>query len=297
VNQSLIVVLETPNLITAIQAFSMALATCLWFLVMERPALQAMPIGKLSRWLVVAVLFAVYQLLNHWVYATCSLSERTVFTNLSPLISLALERLVMPAALKPQVSFGGKMALSLMVVGSVLFSIQNPSFTVEGIGTAMLLLLGTVPYRLAQRHMLAEGQEIPLTVLACIDGLVLAVPSSIISASRHTHFWSLYESSEASIFFMLVLSITTFIGLHISGLAMLRLGSATTYLVFSNIAGLVTIGLGILFFGDRALGTTLACIGLLANVASGIWYSAEVRLADQATNAFSEPKLEPKESK
>lgn len=280
VNQSLTAILEAPNIITVIQAFSMTIMT-LVFSFSERSALRMIPVAKFTKWLIVAFFFALYQVMNHWVYYSCSLSERTVFTNLSPLITLAIERLVMPAAQKPSITLGAKWALSLMVIGSVLFSIQTPDFTLSGIGIAGLLLLTTVPYRLAQRHLLADGPELPLAALACIDGFMLAFTSALLSMYRNVHwkwFWNLKVASlETSVVFMLALSIFTFVGLHISGLAMLRIGSATTFLVYSNIASLVTVALGICFFGDNAVGTSLAWLGLAANVGSGIWYSIEVQ--------------------
>lgn len=285
VNQSLTLILEAPNAISAIQGFSMSVATCIWIWFVDWSAVRAIPLSNLTNWWGVAVFFAVYQLVNHLVYATCSLSERTVITNLTPLVSLGLERLVMPVGLKPSITFSSKLALGLMVIGAVLFSLQSPDFSIKGISIALLLLITMVPYRIAQRQFLAGGPSIPLATLACIDGFVLGVPSVIISIVRNVHFWNVVETStEIPVSIMLVLSIMTFVGLHISGLAMLRIGSATTYLVFSNIASLVTIFLGIVFFGDHALATTLACIGLFANVASGIWYSAEVQaraLAEQ----------------
>merc|ERR1719201_912578 len=115
--------------------------------------------------------------MNHLAYAICSLSERTVITNLSPLIVLAMESLMFSETLRPRVSFQGKLALALMVVGALLFSIQSPSFSLNGLAIAAVLLLATVPYRLAQRQFLAEAPEFHLTVLACIDGLALGVPS------------------------------------------------------------------------------------------------------------------------
>merc|ERR1719215_417628 len=146
----------------------------------------------------------------------CSLSERTVITSLSPLVVLALERLIFSEAMKPMVTFHGKIALALMVVGAMLFSIQSPSFTIDGLGIATVLLLTMVPYRLAQRKFLAEGPAVPLSVLACIEGVMLGVPALSVSAVRNGHLWTNPDAfMETSIFFMLVLSILTFAGLHV----------------------------------------------------------------------------------
>merc|ERR1712125_29812 len=57
-----------------------------------------------------------------------------------------------------------------------------------------------------------------------------------------------------------------------------RTGSATIYLVFSNIASLFTIAFGIIFIGDSALdggSTVWTSIGLTASVASSVWYSVQ----------------------
>merc|ERR1719491_1213058 len=100
------------------------------------------------------------------------------------------------------------------------------------------------------------------------------------SARRHVNFASLIEAlGELPVLLVLLLSVATFTFTHLCSLAMLRAGSATTYLVFQNIASLATVTLGICFFGDRVLGTPLACVGLLANLGSGVWYSFEATLA------------------
>jgi multidrug transporter EmrE-like cation transporter len=274
VNQSLVIALESPTGVTVMQALSMAISLVLWSAWEHRSQVYTIGFHWLPFWCGVAVLFALFQIVNHVVYAECSLSERTVLTNLAPVILLVLERLFMPIGLKPSVSFGGKFALTLMVAGAVLFSFQVPTFTARGIGVGMLLLVVSVPYRFAQRHFLADGPALPLAVLACIDGSILVLPSLTISLAENFRFWSRYDTwMEPPILLMLFLSMATFIWQHLCTLAMLRLGSATTYLVFQNIASLITVACGIFFFGDQALATPLACLGLVANVGSGMWYS------------------------
>jgi len=284
VNQSLTLVLRAPNAITAIQAFMMFMGALIWASSLNWAEVHGNHLLSITRWFGVGVLFSIYQLMNHWSYAVCSLSERTVITNLSPLIVLALETVMFRGSdFKPAVPCRGKIALTLMLVGAFLFSIQSPSFTRHGLAVAILLLLVTVPYRLAQRHLLTRliPASFPLTALTCLDGFVLGVPSFSISTLRHIQEPIDYQAFlELPVVFMLLLSIGTFIGLHVCSLAMLRSGSATTYLVFSNIASLGTVALGIMFFGDQALGTALACVGLVTNVGSGVWYSAEAQSMD-----------------
>lgn len=280
VNQSLTLILMAPNAITAIQALAMGIGALVYSIWANWPDLrvESHQVLKASSWLGVAAFFSLYQIMNHVAYAFCSLSERTVIGSLAPLLVLALERVCFSDAIKPVVTFNAKIALVLMVVGAMLFSIQSPSFSIDGLGTAALLLLSQLPYRLSQRKFLAEGPPVPISMLTCIDGFMLGIPALTISAARNGYLWTDFGAFlETSIVFMLFLSIVTFAGLHVCTLAMLRLGSATSYLVFSNVAALGTITLGICFFGDAALGTTLACMGLATNVASGMWYSVEVQ--------------------
>jgi hypothetical protein len=275
VNQSLIMIIEAPYTVSCVHAYCMAFALGLWMVIIDPPNFQKMPVCKLSYWLIVAVLFAIYQLVNHVVYSTCTLSERIVFQNLCPLVSLLCEKLLMPMTLKPLSSFSGKMALALMLVGAILFSLQNPTFSLRGVAMASTLVFTQIPYRLAQRSFLGDGAEFPITLLVFLDGLVLSFPSTAIAAARMNYFRNMDRFlSELSVSIMLVLSIITFVGQHICTLAMLRLGSATNYLVLQSIAGLMTISMGIIFFGDRVLATPLACIGLSANLACGVWYAA-----------------------
>lgn len=275
VNQSLIMVMEAPYTVSCIHAYCTAVSLGLWLAFADPPDISKMPLCKLSYWLIVALLFTIYQLVNHVVYSTCSLSERTVFLNLCPLVSLLCENMTMPTSLRPSSSFGGKMALVLMLIGAILFSLQNPSFSLRGVAMASTLVLTNIPYRLAQRHFLGDSKGFSIALLVFLDGIVFAFPSTAIAAARNNYFSSLDSFlDELPVMIMLLLSILTFIGQHMCTLAMLRLGSATSYLVLQNIAGLMTIAMGIVFFGDRVLATPLACIGLSANVASGLWYSA-----------------------
>lgn len=279
VNQSLALILEAPHAITAMQAIAMCFGCFFWSLCANWSELNIElfhHVSKVRCWVPVAVSFAIFQIVNHIVYAKCSLSERSVVISLCPLVMLITERLIFSESIKPVVSFNGKVALGLMVVGAVLFSIQSPSFTLRGVGVATCLLFTTVPYRLGARKFLVEGPMVPISVLVCIDGLVVGVSAFLFSAATNDHLWTEIELLlDPSVMFMLFLSVVTLAGAHISSLAMLRCSSATSYQVFQTTASFVTIIASIMFFGDRAIGTPLASIGIVTNIASGIWYAVD----------------------
>lgn len=281
VNQSLAVIMDSPNGITAIQSCIMAISIGIWFLIFDYRAVSAVDIKPLSMWLVVSLFFALHQVLGHQVSYHCSLSEGIVFLNLCPPCALLVEMFMMPKALQPIVSFKGKIALCLVVIGAILFSIQHPRFTTTGMLVASGLVAVSVPYRLLQRRFLGAVSPIPVSILGSLDGMVLIVPSIVLAKSQHENFVAKCISwfSEPSVIVMLILSMLTFIGGHIGSLNLLRRNSATTCLVVNNMANFITAFLGVYFFADNVTGTPLVFMGLAVSLLSGLWYAWEAQPA------------------
>ena len=70
------------------------------------------------------------------------------------------------------------MALITMAFGAVLFSLQYPDFSPNGLRSAGLLVALVLPYRLLQRMLLADCQDAPAALLCAFDGLLLTVPAT-----------------------------------------------------------------------------------------------------------------------
>lgn len=281
VNQSLSVLMNSPAAITAIQTASLTVVTAVWTMVSEarKPVLSQKMLRPLAKWAIAAALFATYQLVNHFVSYLCSLSERTVFLNLCPLLSMACEATILPRKMQAEVSFSSKMALSSMVLGALLFSLQYPDFTANGMLAACLLIAVMMPYRLVQRWLLVECVELPVQVLACYDGLMCLVPSLAMSVASQNEFGKSWDQwlSNPSIAIMVALSWMTFTGGHISSLMMLRESSATNLLVFGNIANFAVVLLGIMYFGDKVVQSPMVFFGIIISLSSGVWYAVEVQ--------------------
>lgn len=274
VNQSLSALMNAPFAITGIQACSMTIITGAWVLsTCPRPAPGRSWLWPLFRWSSVAIMFTVYQLLNHLVSYYCSLSERTIFLNLCPLAAMAVES-IMPSTVRKEVSWTSKMALFSMAFGAILFGLQYPDFSNEGVRAVSMLVAIIIPYRLLQRWCLADCGDIPVAALAFYDGLFLAIPSSMISA-HNINFWAAWEIwfKTPSISLMLLLSWITFTAGHICALLLLRQSSATTFLVFHNIANFVVVFEGIMFFGDQVMQAPLVFSGIIISLCGGVWYS------------------------
>merc|ERR1719507_1203302 len=92
----------SPMAITAIQALGCFIGTGLWTACLQNreSLLSSKPWTALTRWMPAALAFVAYQLVNHEVSYACSLSERVVFMNLTPVITFMLEMVIMPPHLR-----------------------------------------------------------------------------------------------------------------------------------------------------------------------------------------------------
>jgi hypothetical protein len=281
VNQSLAAMMASPMAITSIQAFSMVVLTGGWIFVQElrAPVRSWSLVRPLAMWLLVAFMFTWFQVVNHLVSYLCSLSERTVFLNLCPVVSMFVERTLYPQHLKVEYSFNAKMALSSMVFGAAIFGIQFPQFSRSGVAAACLLIVAVVPYRLVQRRLLSVCTEVPIPWLACFDAIVLLPSSTWMSVVHHRKYWQFWDMwlNDSSISLMIILSLLAFTGNHVCTLLLLKVNTATTTMVFQNLACFVEVGCGILFFGDQVLGNPLVFAGLSICLLGGFWYAIEVQ--------------------
>lgn len=277
VNQALSVVMDAPNAITSIQSTCMALLLGFWSLAAERDSMFVSNLQRLTPWLAVALAFVLYQIVNHLVSYWCSLSERVVVTNLCPVFSMILEATVMPSRLQVQSSIGKRCSLGCMLCGALCFGAAYSNFSREGIAAASILVFVTVPYRLVQRRCLVDALSVPVPLLAGLDGLFLAIPSSVIASTQLENYSAslIAWGSNGTIMPMLALSVGAFTGTHVCGLLLLRVGSATSYLVFHNFANFLVVFLGIMFFKDGVLGSPTAMVGLIMSLCGGLWYALE----------------------
>merc|ERR1719356_402006 len=166
VNESLSALMGAPMSITAFQALGLALLTGVWSFVKELvyPFMSREVLQSLWKWTLVAVLFTVFQLINHLVFVYCSLTERAVFYCITPLAMVAAEHVFLPLNIKARVSFNSKLAMSGMMLGAGLFAVQYPDFTGVGVLSVMGMVVAVVPYRLFMRWNLAGCMVAPLAV-------------------------------------------------------------------------------------------------------------------------------------
>lgn len=294
VNQTLEIITGSPLGVTAVQSLMMVVFTGAWFISKDQDVIsQEGGLRQYGSWVSVAVLFSVYQLFNHLVSFHCTLSERTLFNNLCPVVTFILEAVAMPQTLKPKTSLGVKVSMIAMVVGAVVFSCQSEAFTAEGVSSASLMVFTVVAYRITQRCFLSTGRFQSLAFLSCIDGSICFLAATLpmltgdMAFIRNIDVWV----TNRSILALLLVSSLTFTSQHVVSLAMLRIGSATAYLVFMSLAGFIEVALGIIYFGDDVFSSRLSCMGLGISLASGLWYSTEVTRQPQLDPADTDEKI------
>lgn len=277
VNQSLSALMRAPMGVTAVHGLSLLAVAGLWAGAAEaaRPTCSWAVLWALAKWTLAAVLYAASQLANHEVAFHCSLSERIVILNLSPLLAYAVES-SLPAGAKLRGSFEQRAALCFMVLGAVLFGLQYPNFTVASVTAASSLLLATVPLRLVQRCLLAELMQVPIPLAAAYDGLALSIPSTALSTIHQDGFWGSWHVwlRDPTIVLMLALSGMTFVGGHLTCLMMLKVSSATSVLVFASMSNFAVVFVGIIWFSDAVVQNPLSLVGLSISLIAGLCYSA-----------------------
>mmetsp|Transcript_79696 Transcript_79696/g.151338 ORF Transcript_79696/g.151338 Transcript_79696/m.151338 type:complete len:558 (-) Transcript_79696:65-1738(-) len=278
VNQSLVIVTRAPYGITSLQSFLLSIFTGVWSLTVDRKVIQREGVREYYPWLLPAVLFGIYQVFNHLVSYLCTLSERTVFNNLCPVVTVIFETFLMPTTSKPKNNLGAKIALLAMVVGAIMFSSQSFDFTESGISMASLMVCSVVACRITQRLYLSSGKFHSLSFLSFIDGVMCLLINLVMTGAKNMVFVKHLDGwlRQPSIVVLIVLSSCTFTGSHISGLALLRVGSATAFLVFLSLTGFIEVALGIVFFGDLVFQSPLSYMGLGISLASGLWYSTDM---------------------
>eukprot|EP00440_Ansanella_granifera_P014872 gb/GFBE01016167.1/.p1 GENE.gb/GFBE01016167.1/~~gb/GFBE01016167.1/.p1 ORF type:complete len:516 (+),score=111.33 gb/GFBE01016167.1/:1-1548(+) len=288
-NQSLSVLMKAPMALTSIQAFSMFMLAGLGAIAQHfrrgdpedsRPSAKEVA-DSVYRWTPASLGFLLFQLADHFVSYECSLSERTVFGNVAPVLGLTAE-FCLSAVLAPRAtdsssaSFSSRMALFLTIFGALLFGLQYPDFTWTGARVSSFFVAAHVVYRMLQRYLIDQVQAAPTLMLVCWDGFVLMVPSLILSIGEIPDFWQSWSIwlANPSIVVMLVLSMLTFGMGHWVALLIMKASTATLTMVVANIASSACVVQGIVFFGDDDFQKPLVIVGILVSIAGGFWYSA-----------------------
>jgi len=273
-NKVLMTSLKAPAVVSTVQ---MLLAVLLVGPFFARQVLEA-PAKELGRWMVVPLFFAAMLSTSCYTYEYISLSLLTVVRNLTPLVVLPIERMVMPPEKQPQVTSGILMALGITVVGTVAYVGHLRSISWIGIAFALANMVLAACDRLIQRFLLTGPcKDLQSGVCTTVNNAVGMVPTVILALSTHQmsglsdHAQAEGGWRDARVLCLLVLSGVVGIGICYLGFECQREISATSFFVMQNMAKMAVVCAGVLIFQDP-IQSPYSGMGLLLSLGGSFAY-------------------------
>mmetsp|Transcript_23938 Transcript_23938/g.65234 ORF Transcript_23938/g.65234 Transcript_23938/m.65234 type:complete len:381 (-) Transcript_23938:47-1189(-) len=251
--------------------------------------------GKvLGYWMVVPIFFSAMLCTSCYTYQYISLSLLTVVRNLTPLVVLPIERLVMPPEKQPLITPFVIMALGVMIAGTIAYVGQVQHFSVTGIIFAVTNMILASSDRLIQRYLLTGPcKSMPSGACTIVNNSFGMIPTIVVALASH-QVARLHENaqhgagwSDPRVLVLLVLSGVVGIGICYLGFETQREISATSFFVLQNVSKVAVVGAGVLLFEDP-IQSPGSGIGLLLSLGGSFAYG---RLQMAPPPAESKPLL------
>lgn len=273
-NKSLVTYLQAPALISAVQ---MVIASVFVGFTAYKEFAKA-PRQQLLRWMFVPMLFATMLLTSFYAYERISLSLLTVTRNLTPLVVLPIECLLMPPEARPVVSFPAVTAIFVMLAGALTYGGGNlASISLLGVAFAVLNMFTAASDRLLQRRLLTqECKDLHPSVCTVFNNLVGLAPTLLLACTTGQMQEALQQEQmtnwlDPRILVLLAMSGLIGIGICYLGFECQRAISATSFFVMQNVSKVAVVSAGILFFGDP-ISSPLSATGLLLSLGGSLMY-------------------------
>lgn len=210
---------------------------------------------QMLRWCWVPLVYAAMLNSSLFGYEYLSLCLVTVFRNLAPLVTMAVERLIMPPEHQPQVTGPILMALLSMVAGAILFSYSETKFSWLGLGLVVLNCLIAIFDRLLQRRLLVlECKDLPLSACMAINNTVGILPSILVTCLLHEYSGYAKNNavwSDPAVIVLLIMSGLMGLGIGFFGLMCQKAMTATSFQVLQNMSKVAVVFMGVSVFGDK----------------------------------------------
>jgi len=211
----------------------------------------------LGYWMIVPLFFAAMLCTSCYTYQYISLSLLTVVRNLTPLVVLPLETLVMPREKQPLITPMVLLALGIMIAGTVGYVGHVQRISWVGIVFAASNMMLASSDRLIQRYLLTGPcKSMPSGACTVVNNSVGMIPALILALASH-QLTGLQEHardhtgwSDWRILVLLALSGIVGIGICYLGFETQREISATSFFVLQNISKVFVVGAGVILFED-----------------------------------------------
>jgi len=274
-NKALVDYLQAPALISA---FQMALTV---FVVAVRSYQDVLgsPRAQILKWMVVPMFFAGMLISAFYAYARISLTLLTLVRNLTPLLMLPLETLVMAHDQRPTISPGVVCGILTMLVGAMIYSEGNlATISMAGVGFAFLNMFIAVTDRLIQRRLLTtECKDLSSGTCTILNNFWGMLPTLLLAGfTGQLHDATGTDRAdrwvEPHVLVLLILSGLVGTGISILGLECQRAISATSFSVMQNVSKVAVVASGIVFFADP-IGAPSSVTGLGLSLCGSFLYA------------------------
>jgi len=266
-NKALVSVFHAPSLVTAAQMLMTVFGT----LILAFSQLKGTK-EQMLKWSFVPFLFFGMLVSSFFTYEYLTLSMLMVIRNLSPMLTLPIEKLVMPVDKQPVVSGGMLSALMVILVGAMVYVGHAPETSAIGFVFSMLNMVLAIADRVAQRRLLtSECKDLSTETCVLLNNVIGCVPCIALGAvmgELRAVDMQLWFQSRTTL--LLVLSGVIGSGICYTAIAVQREISATSLMVLQNTARMFVVVAGIIIFKDPA--EPHVCAGLVLSFAGAIWY-------------------------
>jgi drug/metabolite transporter (DMT)-like permease len=285
-NKALVTTLKAPSLVTGAQM----LMTVIGSLLLARSKLT-FDAAQVLKWSFVPLLFFGMLVSSFFSFEYLTLSMMMIVRNLTPIVTLPVEMLVMPAEKQPHVDRWMIMALVVMLAGAFSYG-GAVSLSAIGLAFALLNMVLAIADRVAQRKLLTSSCK-DLTTETCVllNNLLGCVPTALVGyqlgevQNFNADLW--FKSSATA---LLLLSGIIGSGICYFAIAVQREISATSFMVLQNTARMCVVVAGILIFGD-SIDSPTKIAGLLLSFVGAIWYGKSQMDAAEAAKLDKTPLL------
>jgi len=285
-NKVCVLLTGAPSTVTIIQ---MAMTVVATLAMNGREVLEA-DREKLLYWTAVPLMYAGMLNSSLLGYKYLSLCLVTVFRNLSPLVTMLVEGVIMDAENKPKVTTPVVMSLLMMVVGAFIFGYGQAHSTWLGLGIITLNTLLAIGDRLLQRRLLvSECKDLPLSACMTLNNTLGMLPTLVMAMAMHEvdgyrHHSAAWRDPAT----LVLIALSGGMGLCIGffGLMCQRAITATSFQVLQNVSKVAVVAVGVCVFGDPMDSRYHVCGMALSLLGSAAYGFARA----------SEPKPEKKES-
>jgi len=230
---------------------------------------------QMLKWCVVPIAYAAMLNTSLIGYQYLTLTLVTVFRNLAPLVTMLVEGIIMPPEHRPQVTLPILASMMIMVVGAVLFSWTESTFSWIGLGLVILNTLIAIFDRLLQRRLLVEEcKDLPLSACMVVNNTLGMLPTLML-AGISKEFQGFQESGanwrDPGIIVLVIMS--GFMGLFIgmAGLMCQKAMSATSFQVLQNMSKVLVVVIGVQVFHDK-MDSHMRVLGMFLSLAGSMAY-------------------------